>query len=334
MINNFCVALYNLHQLVRPIETLIMPKFVMPDLAALQALVFPIVPEDSMSEAGRKVLLTHFIDLLTHQETVANDDLMWAAAQRLRNALRIFEPYYTQRALKPLLKGLRPTTRILNKLHQVDMRLKTVKGYQTMQEGEGADTFLPILETLNTYRQDLSEDLLKWFGSKQYARFLKGFARFVTTSGLGSITPKTATDPYQVRHVVPVLVHQQLAQVRAFDSHLDTLDAPLHALWIQFKRMNALLNVFGDNLGTSANEFLEESKVIEDHLSQINPTDAPKRLSDRRLLSEEQIEALGFYRQSLDEQREKLSAEFADLWTRFNTRTVQRKLADALLVTR
>ena len=60
----------------------------------------------------------------------------------------------------------------------------------------------------------------------------------------------------------------------------------------------------------------------------------PKRLSDHRLLSEEQIDALGFYRQTRQEQQEKLTSEFADLWTRFNIRTVQRKLADALLVAR
>ena len=311
-----------------------MTKFVLPDVATLQALVTPIMPEDSMSEAGRKVLLTNFIDLLTHQANPLEDNLMHAAAQRLRSALRIFKPYYTESSLKPILKGLRRTTRALNKVHQVDLRLETVQGYQTMQEGDGSEAFLPILETLKAYRQTVSETLFKWLGSKEYLRFLKAFARFVTTSSLGSLTPKNATQPYQVRHVVPVLVHEQLAQVRAFDSHLDTLDAPLHTLWIQFKRMDSLLNIFVDNLGTSANEFLEETKVMQDHLSQINTTVAPKRLSDDRLLSDEQRDALGFYRQTRDEQQEKLTAEFADLWTHFNTRTVQRKLADALLVTR
>src|SRR4051812_44571721 len=96
-----------------------MPKTIMPDIAALQAGISPIAPEDTMPEAGRKILLSNLVTMLEHQEKLTEDNVMHhvhqmrVATRRMRSAFRVFEDYYQAHALKPILKGLRKTARKL-----------------------------------------------------------------------------------------------------------------------------------------------------------------------------------------------------------------------------
>src|SRR5262245_1416736 len=56
--------------------------------------------DDSMSEAGRKVMAYYFARMLSHEEAVRqgdNDEAvhdMRVATRRLRSALQMFEPYF------------------------------------------------------------------------------------------------------------------------------------------------------------------------------------------------------------------------------------------------
>jgi CHAD domain-containing protein len=302
----------------------------------------PIAPDDPMPEAGRKILLLNLVDMLDHHEKLGGDNMthhvhqMRVATRRIRSALRVFGEYYQDRLIKPILKGLRSSARALGTVRDLDVLLDNMHTYQKELEGEAAAAFTPLFEELESERQEARDDLLKWLGSKAYARFLKKFITFATTAGLGAIAPDGETTPYEVRHVVPVILHQQLAQVRAFDGHLT--DAPyerLHALRIEFKRLRYLLTFFVENLGASAADFVDEIKVMQEHLGRLNDAVvALERLSDRDVFSPEQLEALAPYRQTLDEKQAQLTTDFGDLWAHFNTRTVQRKLSDALLVAR
>lgn len=319
-----------------------MSKITLPDVETLQAAVSPVPPEDPMPEAGRKILLLNLITMLEHQQKLSDDHVihhvhqMRVAIRRIRSAFRVFGPYYQGQALKPILKGLRKTARALGNVRDLDVLLANMQTYQEMLEGDVADAFKPIIENLEGDRQKARSALTKWLNSKSYGRFLNKLIIFVTTTGSNLVTPSSKTDPYQVRHVVPVILHQHLAQVRAFDSSLEGA-APelLHELRIELKRLRYLMTFFADNVGTSAAEFIEEVKLLQDHLGRLNDAVvACQRLSDDDVLTKDQIEALAPYRQTLEEQQTHLTTEFADLWTHFNTRTVQRKLSDALLVTR
>lgn len=319
-----------------------MSKITVPDVTVLQAGVNPIMPEDPMPEAGRKILLLNLITMLEHQENLSDDNIMHhvhqmrVATRRIRSAFRVFDHYYQAQALRPILKGLRKTARALGSARDLDVLLANMETYQEMLEGDVANAFKPILENLEADRQKARNKLSKWLNSKSYARFLNKLVLFVTTAGTNLLTPASKTDPYQVRHVVPVILHQHLAQVRSFDSFVETA-APelLHELRIECKRLRYVLSFFADNIGTSAADFIEEIKLMQDHLGRLNDAVvACERLSDDDFLSKDQIEALAPYRQTLEEQQTHLMTEFADLWTHFNTRTVQRKLTDALLVTR
>lgn len=319
-----------------------MSKTIVPDLAALQAGVSPIAPEDTMPEAGRKILLLNLITMLEHQEKLSGDDPMHqvhqmrVATRRIRSAFRVFEPYYHKRSLKPILKGVRKTARGLGGVRDLDVLLANMHSYQEMLEGDVAAAFQPLIKHLEQDRDKAREALDKWLQSKAYNRFLSKFTTFATTLGLNTLPPVSKTEPYQVRHIVPVIAHQHLAQVRGFDAAIADGDAEvLHELRIELKRLRYFLSFFEENLGTSASDFIEEIKALQDHLGRLNDAVvACQRLSDDDLLSPEQIEALAPYRQTLEDQQTQLIDEFSDLWGHFNTRTVQRKLSDALLVTR
>ncbi len=316
-----------------------MTKIALPEINILQAAVTPITPDDPMPEAGRKIFLTNLIEMLDHQEKLFDEESihhihqMRVATRRMRSAMRVFGGYYEKRYLKPILKGLRITAQGLGAARDLDVMLENMQSYQALLEGDIVEAFKPILADIEEERQEAAEELRKWLESKAYARFLKKFSAFVLTAGLGSHAPEAKTDPYQVRHVVSVILHEHLAQVRAFDGQLE--EAPyerLHALRIEFKRLRYLVTFFAENLGTSANDFIEEIKIMQDHLGHLNDTVvALERLSDHDLLSSDQIAALAPYRETLHEQQTRLTNEIADLWTHFNTRTVQRKLSDALL---
>ena len=80
--------------------------------------------------------------------------------------------------------------------------------------------------------------------------------------------------PVEVRHVVPVLLHQQLAAVRGFNPLFED-SAPhdfetLHALRIAFKRLRYATSTFTDVLGPTSAHFIMELKTVQDHLGRLN----------------------------------------------------------------
>ncbi len=78
-----------------------------------------ILPDDSLAEAGRKVMRYHFAQMLRHEEgTRLGEDIealhdMRVATRRLRAAFEVFGEAFEPDALKPHLKGLRATGRAL-----------------------------------------------------------------------------------------------------------------------------------------------------------------------------------------------------------------------------
>ena len=77
--------------------------------------------------------------------------------------------------------------------------------------------------------------------------------------------------PHQVRHLLPLLLHERLAIVRAYDVVLPaTEDTTLHALRVEYKQLRYALEFFGPLLGNSAQSFLVEVKAMQDLLGRIN----------------------------------------------------------------
>jgi CHAD domain-containing protein len=229
---------------------------------------------------------------------------------------------------------MRKVARTLGTVRDLDVMLIDIQGYEATLEPELRSTLQPIYAMLDQQRVQARKDLIRLLDKGSYRRFVDDFSSFVTKTGKGAHAVETEEiHPFQVRHLLPRLIYEHLAAVRAYDGAIADADpVTLHALRIEFKRLRYVVTIFTDVLGSSINEFIAELKAIQDHLGKIADIRAAKdRLNDiANGLEPEAGEALKQYLTQLDEQQEDLRASFMEVWRHFNTKTVQRLLANAV----
>jgi CHAD domain-containing protein len=303
--------------------------------------------EDTMAEAGRKILLQDFVKMLSKEDGVrVGEDIefvhdMRVATRRMRSAFRIFEDYYKSKPVRPFIAQLRELARTLGAVRDLDVLIDDFSRYQgQLPEAEAQEALVHVVEKLDAKRQKARRKLIAYLDSKSYRGFIKAYSTFLTSPGKsikGNDEP-TPT-PYQVRHVLPVMVYDHLASVRAYDTVLEDADVnTLHALRIEFKRLRYSIEFFAPVMGNSIEKFVEEMKQIQDYLGRLNDVSVAqsrlKSLEENGDLGDAVHESFEHYIQSLADEQATLMAGFGEIWTKFNSRTVQRHLSDALLVLR
>lgn len=313
----------------------------------LTALIQSVKDDDTMAEAGRKILLQDFVKMLSQEEGVRIGENiefvhdMRVATRRMRSAFRIFEDYYKSKPVRPFIGQLRELARVLGSVRDLDVLIADFTRYQTqLTEQEAQEALAHVVARLESKRQKARRKLIAHLDSKSYRGFVKTFATFLTSPGKSAKNTDDHTPtPYQVRHVLPVMIHDHLATVRAYDTVLEDVDVnTLHALRIEFKRLRYSIEFFAPVMGNSIEKFVEEMKQIQDYLGRLNDVVVAQArlrgLEENGDLGENVHEAFDHYIHSLADEQEKLMAGFGEVWTKFNSRTVQRHLSDALLVLR
>lgn len=322
-------------------------------LMLLRASVRPIASDDPMAEAGRKVLLVDFIEMLQHENgSRTGDDIedvhqMRVATRRMRSALRLLEPYFKQKTMRPIADNLRVLARRLGMVRDLDVLIEDIEKVQGKVGEDGQAALQTIIDHFDVKRQKARAKLVKHLDSNTYTRFVDDFAAFLTKEGAGAIeVAENSVTPYQVRHAVPTLLQDYLGLVRAYDNVMPIVNktddtpaelpemATLHQLRIEFKRLRYAMHFFRDVLGTSGKAFIDEIKTMQDLLGRLNDTYvAEDHLSDfvAEGLEESLVEA---YLDELFAERLALEAALPAAWKRFNTRTVMAKFSDALLMLR
>src|SRR5512139_2183845 len=92
-------------------------------------------PDDSLAEAGRKVLRYHFVQMLRHEAGTRDgediEDLhdMRVATRRMRAAFEVFEDAFTPKSLRTYLKGLRTAGRTLGRVRDMDVFMEKAHHY-------------------------------------------------------------------------------------------------------------------------------------------------------------------------------------------------------------
>jgi CHAD domain-containing protein len=294
--------------------------------------------DDPMPEAGRKILLTNLQQMLVHQnglptpESVHHVHQMRVMIRRMRSALRLFAPYYKKKALRPIVLGLRHTARMLGAVRDLDVLSDNLRQYAQKHNLAWED----ILAFLAQERQQTFGLLMQWLESDEYAEFLGRYTRFVTTVGKGSISHSSATAiPFKVRHVVTVLLYQQLSHVLAYDELLPTDHAEtLHELRIACKALRYSLNFFDDLLGNSAKLFHNDVKSLQDYLGLLNDAVVAHTRLSSDWLDETMRAKLAPYCEELLATQHTLIRGFLSRWRIFQTRKVQERLSEAVLVLR
>ena len=113
----------------------------------------------------------------------------------------------------------------------------------------------PLFAVMHAEHQKARQAMLDFLDSSRYDRFKKRFSKFLKKSGAAAVpafTEQGEVRPQRIRHVLPVVIQQRLAAVRAYEGYLEGPDVPLerlHRLRIAFKSLRYTLEFFREVLG-------------------------------------------------------------------------------------
>jgi len=308
--------------------------------------------DDSMAEAGRKILRFHFARMIAHEEgTRLGEDIeelhdMRVATRRMRAAFDVFGPYFKPKVVKTHLKGLRATGRALGRVRDLDVFMQKAQHYlESLPETErsGLD---PLLNAWAEERASDRDRMLAHLDGEAYQNFKHDFNEFVSTpgAGVGSDGGKEVT-PYLVRQLTPVLIYTRLAGVRAYETVVtNAVIEQLHALRIEFKKLRYTVEYFREVLGDEAGKVIVEIKVLQDHLGDLNDANVAcqilrdfiesweERQSSLPLQMRENPEPVVAYLAAKHAERHQLMVTFPGAWAHFNRPEFRMNLALSISV--
>jgi CHAD domain-containing protein len=315
----------------------------MVDIEQLIEAIKPVESEDTMAEAGRKILLADFVNMLKSEAgsrtgtNIEDVHQMRVATRRMRSAFRLLGEYYKTKPVRPYVRQIKQLARLLGGVRDLDVLIHDLEQACDVLDETGQAEFQPVMEKLDKKRQKAREKLVAYLDSDEYSQFVTNFTAFLTSPGKSAFPVEEGeTAPYQVRHVLPLLLHEHLSVVRAYENVLENADdTTLHALRIEFKRLRYATAYFKDVLGSSGGDFIDEIKAIQDHLGRINDINVAV-LHLGGLIENEDVtsEGLNTYIATLETEKADLREKFGAVWTRFNSRSVQSKFSNALLTLR
>lgn len=304
-----------------------------------------VLPDDSMEEAGRKVLAFHFETLLTYDPVVRrglspesdqpSHDLaepvhnMRVTTRRLRSALRLFAPFMPRKGIKRFRRDLAVIGTALGEVRDLDvLHLKAGKYVETVPEANRLE-LAALLDDWQNRLGNARHSLLMELDSSTYTRFTMNFGQFVSTPIAG--TRASSPDPIHVRHVVPRLVYQQYGIVRAYETVLDhaPLDT-LHGLRIQAKRLRYMLESFEEVLDSDVKTVIEAVKGLQDHLGDLQDARVANQIMreyTQRVDERQPTSAVLQYMAVREAEMQRLLAEMQQAWVTFTRPEIRRSLA-------
>ena len=297
---------------------------------------------DPMAEAGRKLFAQQLRSMRRHEdgsrsgEDIESVHQMRVAIRRMRTLFGLLGAHYRPKTVAKYGGGLRRIARALGRIRDLDVLILDLQDFQRSQPAPTQAALDEVIGILDARRARYRKQLNKRFDSKSYARFLRQFRRLCRKPGRGARPVPKREDPHQVRHALPLLLHERLAIVRAYDTVLPAAeDTTLHALRVEFKQLRYALEFFLPLLGTTAQSFLVEVKAMQDLLGRINDIAIfSEYVQGLEGLTPEGAAAIASYSADRDHELIGLREDFYARWQSFNTRARQRQFSDSLLVLR
>jgi CHAD domain-containing protein len=234
----------------------------------------PLRAEDSMAEAGRTVMWTHFMRMLANESgTREGADIeflhdMRVSTRRLRAAFLIFAPYYDEQAITQFNKDMRKAGRTLGAVRDLDVLIEKGRAYEAGLPAAEGTTIRPLVDHWAAQREVARREMFAFLEGKVYPRFVEGFRTFLLTPGMGAKgIPPGEPVAHQVRHVIPRLIMERYEQVRAYEPIISI--APLttyHMLRIDCKRLRYALEFFQKLLGPDAPLLIKQVTAMQELL--------------------------------------------------------------------
>lgn len=309
-----------------------------------------ILPTDTMAEAGRKILLFQFAEMLSHEAGTQmgqdSEELhdMRVATRRMRAAFNVFGYAFEPKAIKSFKRELKDLGGKLGRARDMDVLLEKTEDYlKTLYETDRTGLG-PLLIAWGQEKDEAHSELLDHLQKKSYHKFKQRFNRFLQSPGEGVAEVQTdPPEPNLVKDVAPVLIYTRLTSVRAYESILQsaTLDQ-LHALRIEFKKLRYAVEFFREVLGDQVKDVISLLKDMQDHLGNLNDARVACQLIDDFLkgweltqanlpLSERQSpEPIVAYLAAKHAERYALIVSFPETWAKFDSPKFRQDMAMAV----
>ena len=261
---------------------------------------------------------------------------MRVATRRMRSVFHLLGETYKPKVIRPFTKHLKTLADTLGAVRDLDVIIEHLNTYQISLDPAEQEAMQGILNKLAKKRTKARKRLIATLDSKATQRFKQDFSVFLTTPQNIKNRSKRKIVPYQVRHLAPILLHERLSAVRAYDTVIDQIKTrQFHPLRIEFKQLRYAVTFFQEVLGTSATTFIEELKTLQDYLGRLNDiATAQEIFTSFKNLDQEQNDLVQRYLDALTSEAAEHQDKIVDVWEHFLTRGVQRKLSDAILILR
>ncbi|MBX3064328.1 MAG: CHAD domain-containing protein [Anaerolineae bacterium] len=302
-----------------------------------------VLPDDTMSEAGRKIFAFHCARMISKEAGVREGsdpkDVhdMRVATRRMRSAIPIFEDYYRGPMIKQARKMLRRVARALGDVRDVDvLRLKTTK-YAEKYDQNVHDGLQPLLDAWDQQQEAARIELENLLDSESFEQFLINFTQFLNTSQQDAVDNDpdvTEPLPMLVRTVVPRVLYEKLEAARAYETILDnaTFDA-LHALRIKAKELRYALEAFEEVLSQESKTVIDAAKALQDHLGELQDARVATARMHNYLADADETQPMTVvlhYLATRQAEKQKLRNEVNLSWRLFNRIEVRRALANSI----
>lgn len=299
----------------------------------------PIAPDDTMAEAGRKVLLHDLTAMIFYEKSALTGEhsegvhKMRVATRRLRSAHKAFRPYLDETFYEGFTKPLRHTARTLGAVRDLDVFLiKTQQYVDEKLEGNEAP-LLPFLEITRHEYTAARAALTKWLNSKTYQRFVENFHETLAhpfTEERLLLTPEMGLP---VRYVLPEIIFARVGAVRRFETHIADADLPMmHQLRIELKRLRYTLEFFESVLGVGS--VIKKVKDLQEILGDLNDTVVAVNHINRiyKHIPKKERDGMKAYRDFRHDEMTELVEKFPEVWGQFNRVELRQALAEAVAV--
>lgn len=306
-------------------------------IARLQAIYGPIALEDSIPDAGRKLFALHLGNLLSHLSRLDEEvalGILIASGRRALRAATIFPIFEEDKRVKSALKMLRDLVSAAQEVqdYQVLLQHPTLNDIP-QPEDETVSALQVLRDSIARRAEKAANRLQSMVNSDDFTQAAKRLTKAIRSTLDES---PLIISKYEVRHGAPILLHTALAGVRSYDAAVAEADlAALAKLHESLLKLDDTVGYFLPLLGASIKDFEERYATLQESLRPVcRSAFAHHTLSASKKWDDDMRTAFEQFLSEVRSEAEDCAQQFPDAWASFNTRTAQRKFADALLVLR
>lgn len=269
-----------------------------------------VIADDTLAEAGRKVLRMHLARMLAAEEgTRLGEDIeelhrMRVATRRMRSVWRVFDGAYRPKIQRRYVRELRTVATALGMVRDLDVQIDALDAWAGTTEATeaartadavgttssaigdaGATALRPLRDELAARRDGARRDLIDLLDSRRYQDFVNDYLEFTDTPGAAERSTAPGS-PILIRHTAGGRIWLAYEHLRAHETLLGWADIPaLHLVRIDAKRLRYTLESFREVLPPVTDDLIARVTALQDHMGALNDADIAAHMARSHLMA-------------------------------------------------